>query len=102
MIRRPPRSPPFPYTALFRSLLVQLDAHHLRQPVVARAHEGEDEPAHDRVVEVRHHEEAAVLGGVRRDVGQDRNSTRLNSSHANKSYADLYLKKISGRFLSDV
>ena len=51
--------------------LVEPDAHDLRQPVVQAAHEREDQAAHDRVVEVRHHEERAVLGGVGGHVGQE-------------------------------
>ena len=47
------------------------DPHDLRQPVVDAAEEREDQAAHDRVVEVRHHEEAAVRGGVGGHVGQE-------------------------------
>src|SRR3712207_7335519 len=64
MIRRPPRSTLFPYTTLFRSPP--------RHDHAARRHDGLD----------RH-------GG--RD--RDRKSTRLNSSHANISYAVFCLKK---------
>ena len=51
--------------------LVQLEADHLRQPVVDPAEEREDEPAHDRVVEVRHHEVAAVRRHVAGDVREE-------------------------------
>src|SRR5207249_9380997 len=100
--RRPPRSPLFPYTTLFRS--------------------GEDAVVHDRVVSVTRHEEhlgvrayrGELLGELaaahlrhddvgehqidltrvllgegercRRAVGRDRKSTRLNSSHVSISY----------------
>src|SRR3712207_6965920 len=71
MIRRPPRSTLFPYTTLFRSLAVDLG----RQGRLAVG------PAFlDQV--------ATVGGGV-----EDRKSTRLNSSHANISYAVFCLKK---------
>src|SRR3712207_7625041 len=77
MIRRPPRSTLFPYTTLFRSEAA-LDRHHLRLhgPVLHR----ED----TRRVHAPHHQQRAAV---------DRKSTRLNSSHANISYAVFCLKK---------
>src|SRR3712207_8693962 len=81
MIRRPPRSTLFPYTTLFRS-----------QPAPSLVPHGLD----------------ALALGAREDVGRvaalvlvdapvgdlpDRKSTRLNSSHANISYAVFCLKK---------
>src|SRR3712207_8882127 len=79
MIRRPPRSTLFPYTTLFRS--VEADAaHHV---AVARL-----EPVGDLLGRTDHGE------GVEDVVGdEDRKSTRLNSSHANISYAVFCLKK---------
>src|SRR3712207_7823537 len=82
MIRRPPRSTLFPYTTLFRS--VRVDA------------EGGLLLVDDLVVVP-----LLVIGDlVGRDGGQDvleqvqdRKSTRLNSSHANISYAVFCLKK---------
>src|SRR3712207_8924777 len=86
MIRRPPRSTLFPYTTLFRS--------HLAQP-----------PCLDLVDKAAHAvlvwDERAVLypgdglAHVLLQVGEglDRKSTRLNSSHANISYAVFCLKK---------
>src|SRR5258707_7253896 len=86
MIRRPPRSTLFPYTTLFRSRLHRLEPAdrphrlggadaHLGDGVVHQLHEiGERAPAHH----------APQL---------DRKSTRLNSSHANISYAVFCLKK---------
>src|SRR3712207_7270487 len=90
MIRRPPRSTLFPYTTLFRS--------HARHQLV--------------VVRLRHHERGLRRGrrprrlerdGLRaggrpdarppRTLPRDRKSTRLNSSHANISYAVFCLKK---------
>src|SRR5439155_17932631 len=55
----------------FAQFLVQLDTGHLRQPVVDTGEEREDQAAHDRVVEVRHDEEGAVLGRVRGHVRQE-------------------------------
>src|SRR3712207_7496056 len=80
MIRRPPRSTLFPYTTLFRS-----------------------RPAPDRLEGVRARPSNAARSGARhpprRDhapsgaATRDRKSTRLNSSHANISYAVFCLKK---------
>src|SRR3712207_7630671 len=91
MIRRPPRSTLFPYTTLFRS------------PVGVGQAQAGGAHAVDAVVE-----QVVVLGGelvdavhverghpvllVERQV-EDRKSTRLNSSHANISYAVFCLKK---------
>src|SRR3712207_8183128 len=89
MIRRPPRSTLFPYTTLFRSVVAEL-------PVPVQLHEvGEDQrQIVERVGAVRmprhHHALDRRQGPV--DV-PDRKSTRLNSSHANISYAVFCLKK---------
>src|SRR3712207_8675368 len=93
MIRRPPRSPLFPYTTLFRSqashVLIDVAEHQFdlrhklgpdgnftldRRPLFAELLDG---------------------GGVGDRVAgaEDRKSTRLNSSHANISYAVFCLKK---------
>src|SRR3712207_9145139 len=101
MIRRPPRSTLFPYTTLFRSRgrlpkcrgeieLLALVMHDVRAP---EEPDGMAEPVPPVVAEVVHHEREQprqpVPGGQRRDspMPQDRKSTRLNSSHANISYA---------------
>src|SRR3712207_7563479 len=81
MIRRPPRSTLFPYTTLFRSGQLAADL-----PGVGVDVDG----AISVVGEVRYREHH-LRGGVR-CVG-DRKSTRLNSSHANISYAVFCLKK---------
>src|SRR3712207_7963292 len=99
MIRRPPRSTLFPYTTLFRSSPPS------RRP---RAALGLDRLA-VTPDPVRIATEGALWGAIRRrgllagtvvvsdDAGQfrvgDRKSTRLNSSHANISYAVFCLKK---------
>src|SRR3712207_7352521 len=92
MIRRPPRSTLFPYTTLFRSRPPAADPAGLRPgallPAVARRHSralrgvGPRRPADARV--------GAEQAARRRP---DRKSTRLNSSHANISYAVFCLKK---------
>src|SRR3712207_7685897 len=91
MIRRPPRSTLFPYTTLFRSSLAvpRLLAPLLRDDRVLFARLG----LLDEVVAVasrRHVDRAGVADDVR---VLDRKSTRLNSSHANISYAVFCLKK---------
>src|SRR3712207_8255076 len=83
MIRRPPRSTLFPYTTLFRSCLHQ-----------HRPRGGEQLGRAER----RHLRLLSGIGwsppGLRDDrEARDRKSTRLNSSHANISYAVFCLKK---------
>src|SRR3712207_8835344 len=91
MIRRPPRSTLFPYTTLFRSRALRggggraarrRGSGRLRRPV-GRQSVGW---AHLEGASARRHRP----GAVRR---ADRKSTRLNSSHANISYAVFCLKK---------
>src|SRR3712207_8375786 len=91
MIRRPPRSTLFPYTTLFRSVLrecVVVGPHRPRRDLVAHP-ELEDHAAR----ELR--DALEVVRGPVRDGAEheDRKSTRLNSSHANISYAVFCLKK---------
>src|SRR3712207_8773605 len=92
MIRRPPRSTLFPYTTLFRSRRRQ----HLRahESAVVRA-ELDERCRHrselDRAGRVLPHRGASVA--VDHQDLRDRKSTRLNSSHANISYAVFCLKK---------
>src|SRR3712207_8790008 len=91
MIRRPPRSTLFPYTTLFRSALAFYSYAKVRKgplPV------GYLPVPPDLVFEVRSPSERRdkLLEG-RRGPGRDRKSTRLNSSHANISYAVFCLKK---------
>src|SRR5438270_1839079 len=91
--RRPPASPPFPYTTLFRSLhtlragglvafptdtFYALGAAALDEAAVARVFAAKRRPPGEPV---------PVL------VAEDRKSTRLNSSHSQTSYADFCLKK---------
>src|SRR3712207_7168296 len=96
MIRRPPRSTLFPYTALFRSVEVT---------------HGREEVGHARLLfvrlrrvrrlSVRHYFMTSTRSPARMSgsgvlpalISADRKSTRLNSSHANISYAVFCLKK---------
>src|SRR3712207_7330138 len=88
MIRRPPRSTLFPYTTLFRSVEVLEPAARQRRA----AQQVIDRPwvrIGARPAPRQRHSVVAIQ--ARR--GQDRKSTRLNSSHANISYAVFCLKK---------
>src|SRR2546430_11908198 len=71
MIRRPPRSTLFPYTTLFRS----------------------HAPARTARIRRRQETEQRAPFGAARELGIDRKSTRLNSSHSQISYAVFCLKK---------
>src|SRR3712207_8363654 len=90
MIRRPPRSTLFPYTTLFRSARVPP----VRRP---RPRSGVDQAGAVRGRGVGRPRPVHALlllghGAAVRPV-RDRKSTRLNSSHANISYAAFCLKK---------
>src|SRR3712207_8161148 len=89
MIRRPPRSTLFPYTTLFRSFEKLGD--------VTRAAIAKSELALCYWREGSYDEARIILGeaeeAVSEDDKEDRKSTRLNSSHANISYAVFCLKK---------
>src|SRR3712207_8550739 len=89
MIRRPPRSTLFPYTTLFRSRARRqrdVEAAHLVDVVVVDLREDDLLPDAHRVV-------APPVERPRVEPAEDRKSTRLNSSHANISYAVFCLKK---------
>src|SRR3712207_8350968 len=99
MIRRPPRSTLFPYTTLFRSgrneeaQLVRLPGVEERAREVRPALEHErGDPRSAELDDRRAHPRGLVLPRGHDDV-RDRKSTRLNSSHANISYAVFCLKK---------
>src|SRR2546430_5552048 len=85
MIRRPPRSTLFPYTTLFRShAVIALELRVVRHRVRRRAAAVVHVQVHRLVVE-----------------GEDRKSTRLNSSHSQISYAVFCLKKKKKKKLCD-
>src|SRR3712207_7523675 len=92
MIRRPPRSTLFPYTTLFRSKLTE------KEEMALEVLRGLLETRY--FTELREKEGATYSVGVRAEYTErsqpratDRKSTRLNSSHANISYAVFCLKK---------
>src|SRR3712207_6935766 len=80
MIRRPPRSTLFPYTTLFRSKGAGVTR---RRPC----------PMRSRAPLSRRKDKDRTCPQGRSPKGLDRKSTRLNSSHANISYAVFCLKK---------
>src|SRR3712207_8225764 len=96
MIRRPPRSTLFPYTTLFRSPT------HRTARQTARPADGTGGPRSPAQSPAHELADAAtsvgvqprdLLPGVAATAAADRKSTRLNSSHANISYAVFCLKK---------
>src|SRR3712207_8971928 len=89
MIRRPPRSTLFPYTTLFRSGLARIrDARGPDALAGFGSAKGSNEEAYLFQKLVR-----TGFGTNNVDHCTDRKSTRLNSSHANISYAVFCLKK---------
>src|SRR3712207_6924091 len=93
MIRRPPRSTLFPYTTLFRSTGQRhrrgdRPVGHVVVPAVVVGEVGDLDTRRHRpaLPPPTQHQQAGVPGA-------DRKSTRLNSSHANISYAVFCLKK---------
>src|SRR3712207_7936378 len=95
MIRRPPRSTLFPDTTLFRSRRVVQCV----SPLYSRTFHAVEEHVHPRQLPGRAvgllSVEGEVVGAdlLCRPDQQDRKSTRLNSSHANISYAVFCLTK---------
>src|SRR3712207_7903763 len=100
MIRRPPRSTLFPYTTLFRS------ARHFRVIVWDLPGLGKSkgeislESFAANLAIIVEHSGADRVGLVGHSIGGDRKSTRLNSSHANISYAVFCLKKKKKRHIT--
>src|SRR3712207_8968899 len=94
MIRRPPRSTLFPYTTLFRSADPNERREIIRYAIYNTPNVGlvVIDGIRDLMLDINNSTEATKLVG---DLMQwtDRKSTRLNSSHANISYAVFCLKK---------
>src|SRR3712207_7115475 len=84
MIRRPPRSTLFPYTTLFRS-----------QKGWIKGENGTDTKLVEelRLAKISNTISSFIIADVFLFLDVDRKSTRLNSSHANISYAVFCLKK---------
>src|SRR3712207_7229298 len=87
MIRRPPRSTLFPYTTLFRS-----HAFCARRPDVPDLGHKQRRAQTQRPLPTRWGHDGNADYELHKE-GRDRKSTRLNSSHANISYAVFCLKK---------
>src|SRR3712207_9013139 len=83
MIRRPPRSTLFPYTTLFRSSIVIDEGWKIKRSVVEAADPALTEAESPQL----------LIISTAETPPPDRKSTRLNSSHANISYAVFCLKK---------
>src|SRR3712207_8552158 len=81
MIRRPPRSTLFPYTTLFRSVLLHV-LFTIAPPLISKD-----------VFSYIGYARLGSVHGLNPYENGDRKSTRLNSSHANISYAVFCLKK---------
>src|SRR5258707_3585302 len=92
MIRRPPRSTLFPYTTLFRSSLLLNVGNKIHSAFLLRGslqyfeRQRDEQSLRPELVDDGSHRR------TRRNI-EDRKSTRLNSSHANISYAVFCLKK---------
>src|SRR3712207_7017777 len=89
MIRRPPRSTLFPYTTLFRSSIAvteQVTGYLRRDEVLGTVWDATP-------LELPEHQLRTAAAWLTLDLAEDRKSTRLNSSHANISYAVFCLKK---------
>src|SRR3712207_7932699 len=87
MIRRPPRSTLFPYTTLFRS--EDFSALNTLGDLYSRVEKRQEAVACFKRVAEHYREQGFRL----KAIAVDRKSTRLNSSHANISYAVFCLKK---------
>src|SRR3712207_6865551 len=102
MIRRPPRSTLFPYTTLFRSKLAGERLRTNASTVEERVYQVKNQSGQDPLnFPIRVNNRLANLlamsergdGRPTTNMPEDRKSTRLNSSHANISYAAFCLKK---------
>src|SRR2546427_9259586 len=86
MIRRPPRSTLFPYTTLFRSVILINVQRRVRKPRMRVHNRSRNQFPPGQM------DEASGNNPVR-NIRRDRKSTRLNSSHSQISYAVFCLKK---------
>src|SRR3712207_7323541 len=101
MIRRPPRSTLFPYTTLFRSMYSRdaaTEYFDVRRDQDARLAAGDDAAMKAEINERWRN----WANAWRESHPVDRKSTRLNSSHANISYAVFCLKKKKKHILFDL
>src|SRR3712207_7856539 len=98
MILRPPRSTLFPYSTLFRSVFMKL-TDVIRRPLITEKTSIQREDGKTLVFQVASDaNKIEIKRAIEQLLGSkvasiDRKSTRLNSSHANISYAVFCLKK---------
>src|SRR3712207_8690505 len=95
MIRRPPRSTLFPYTTLFRSSYPAVNESDVRRfrVLAPPLPEQRDIAAILDTIDDAIRKTEQIIAKLKRVKQADRKSTRLNSSHANISYAVFCLKK---------
>src|SRR3712207_7599977 len=94
MIRRPPRSTLFPYTTLFRSFQQGQLRHHEVEAPDRHHHADAQQVARGHAARLTAHPRGTrAAPPAPASDPRDRKSTRLNSSHANISYAVFCLKK---------
>src|SRR5688572_32318642 len=89
---RPPRSTLFPYTTLFRSIVLRL-RRHLRRAAARLSRPGIRVVHPDRSIRARPDRCARDRPAAAAAAVQDRKSTRVNSSHSQISYAVFCLEK---------
>src|SRR3712207_7394994 len=102
MIRRPPRSTLFPYTTLFRSHFVSILSGKDLDISADRDGGGEREQFFTVTASAVGHAPQRSLPVYQRKASGDRKSTRLNSSHANISYAVFCLKKKKKKYKNNI
>src|SRR3712207_8465524 len=94
MIRRPPRSTLFPYTTLFRSKRKQDDRTEPQtQKIQAKSQRAALLQGRTETQRTEMYRTGSRVRTNKKQYELDRKSTRLNSSHANISYAVFCLKK---------
>src|SRR3712207_7153998 len=98
MIRRPPRSTLFPYTTLFRSLVdvevgVSVISYGGKEVICTIVRDATERKKNEEALRQSERLYRAVMEQAVENICLDRKSTRLNSSHANISYAVFCLKK---------
>src|SRR3712207_8468971 len=96
MIRRPPRSTLFPYTTLFRSIVSNFKVGDIAEvrdngPILKAGERFTVQEVLGQQIRINRPGASNVLSAL--IFRKDRKSTRLNSSHANISYAVVCLKK---------
>src|SRR3712207_8100134 len=102
MIRRPPRSTLFPYTTLFRSTKIFRSLSCTKRKICTLFQPGRHYLCYVNLTTMLDSVLTYINNHLEENITlEDRKSTRLNSSHANISYADFCLKKKALRHQSD-